>query len=187
MFRLPEDLRPTFAQPFGAVYTTAQLLQEIHRRDRVVAVGDIVAKTLIENGQTPRVIVVDFKTKRGTIDPDLKRVLGAYGQKVFRVENPPATITDELFHAIAQALKSKQVVRIEVEGEEDLAGLPFMALAKDKTIVLYGVPDQGVCLVEVNKGVRQTAVDLLEQMRVKEEEPPKEPRRIRSSGVEFGT
>lgn len=184
-YRLPEALRPTFAKPFGAVYTTAQLLQELHRRDRIVAVGDIVAKTLIENGQKPRVIVVDYRTKRGDIDPELKRALGAYGQKVLRVENPPATISDELFHAIQQALKSKQTVRIEVDGEEDLAGLPFMAIAKDRTVVLYGVPDEGVCLVEVNRGVRQVALDLLEQMRERGPDEEPAPRRIKGSKVEF--
>jgi GTP-dependent dephospho-CoA kinase len=183
LYLLPEHLRQTFAEPFGAVYTTPQLLQELHRRDRIIAVGDIVAKTLIENGQKPRVIVVDYKTKRGAIDPELKRVLGGYGQKVFRVANPAATISDELFHAIQQALKSKQIVRIEVDGEEDLAGLPFMAIAKDKTVVLYGVPDKGVCLVEVNRGVRQTALDLLQQMRVPGADEKGAPRRIRASEV----
>jgi uncharacterized protein (UPF0218 family) len=181
LYKLPEHLRPTFAKPFGAVYTTAQLLHELHRRDRIVAVGDIVAKTLIENGQKPRIIVVDYKTKRGKIDPELQRILGAYGQKVLRVQSPAATISDELFHAIQQALKSKQTVRIEVDGEEDLAGLPFMAIAKDRTIVLYGVPDKGVCLVEVNRGVRETALGLLEEMRVPTEAERAAPHRLRTS------
>lgn len=166
MYRLPERLRPVFQEPFGPVLSTAQLLKELRREERVVAVGDIVAKTLIEAKRDPWIIVVDYKTQRGGDDPELRRVLGSWGAKVQRVTNEPATVSDELFHAIVQALKSKGTTRIEVEGEEDLAGLPFLALAKDGVVMLYGVPGKGVCLVRVTAGIRQTAQGLLAEMHV---------------------
>ena len=166
MYRLPDELRPTFQKPFGPVYTTDQILRELKREDRVVAVGDIVTKTLLDGGRPPWIAVVDYKTQRGDDDPGLRAQLSAWGKKVLRATNQPATISDELFHAIQQALKSKQTVRIEVDGEEDLAGLPFLAIAKDGIVMLYGVPGKGVCMVRINAGVRKTALGLLEQMRV---------------------
>lgn len=175
MYRLPEALRPAFQNPMGPVFTTEQLLRELKREDRVVAVGDIVAKTLIEAGREPWIIVVDYKTQRGTDDPGLKAVLGVWGQKVMQVENPAATVSDELFHAIQQSLKSKQTVRIEVTGEEDLAGLPYLALAKDGVVMVYGVPNKGVAMVRVNKSVRERALELLRQMEVR-----REPRRLKT-------
>lgn len=175
MYKLPEGLRSEFQNPMGPVYTTEQLLKELTRRDRVVAVGDIVAKTLIENGRDPWIIVVDYKTQRGADDPSLRTVLGAWGQKVLKVENPPATISDELFHAIQQSLKSKQTIRIEVTGEEDLAGLPYLALAKDGIVMCYGVPNKGVAMIRINKGVRDRAFELLRQMEVRSE-----PRRLKT-------
>lgn len=166
LYRLPEELRPRFQEPFGPVYSTRELLDHLTPKDKVVAVGDVVSKTLLQAGRDPWIMVVDYKTQRAADDPELKRVLGAWGSKVLKVENPPATVSDELFHAVAQALKSAKTVRIEVTGEEDLAGLPFLALAKDATIVLYGVPNRGVCFVRVTGAVRRTAQDLLARMRV---------------------
>lgn len=166
MYRLPARLRPVFQEPFGPVLSTAQLLKELRREDRVVAVGDVVAKTLLEAKREPWIIVVDYKTQRGAIDPELVQALGGWGAKILKVPNEAATVSDELFHAVAQALKSKSTVRIEVDGEEDLAGLPFLALAKDGVVMLYGVPKKGVCLVRVNAGIRQKAQQLLSEMRV---------------------
>lgn len=166
MYRLPDALRPVFQEPFGPVYSTEQLLRELKPRDRVVAVGDIVAKNLLEAGREPWIMVVDYKTMRGEDDPGLRRALGGWGQKVLRAANPPATVSDELFHAIQQALKSKQTVRIEVDGEEDLAGLPVLAVAKDGVVLLYGVPGRGVALVRVDAGVRRRAQELLRRMEV---------------------
>lgn len=166
MYRLAEELRPVFQKPFGPVYSTEELLRHLRREDRVVAVGDIVARTLLDAARPPWIMVVDYRTKRGQVDPELRRALGAWGQRVFRVPNSPATISDELFHAVSQALKSKQTVRIEIDGEEDLAGLPFLALARGGTIILYGVPNRGVCAVRVDASIRSTAQNLLARMRV---------------------
>ncbi|MBI2077406.1 MAG: DUF359 domain-containing protein [Euryarchaeota archaeon] len=177
MYRLPDELRPTFQKPFGPVHTTEQVLHELKREDRVVAVGDIVTKTLLDADRPPWIAVVDYKTQRGEDDPGLRAQLSGWGKKVLRAENAPATISDELFHAVQQALKSKSTVRIEVEGEEDLAGLPVLAIAKDGIVLLYGVPGKGVCLVRVNPGVRETALRLLERMRVPEPGARPDPRR----------
>jgi GTP-dependent dephospho-CoA kinase len=166
MYRLPASLRGVFQEPFGPVMTTDELLASLPAGATIVAVGDVVSLTLINHGRRPKVIVIDYKTQRGDDDPLLRRILGSWGDEVVRVRNPAATITDELVAALKAALAAKGSTRIEVDGEEDLAGLPVFAHAPDGTIVLYGMPHRGVVRVVVDAQKRAMALDLLKKMRV---------------------
>lgn len=166
MWRLPDELRTIFKRPFGPVFTTDDLLKDLEGRDAdVAAVGDVVARTLVENGRPPKLAVVDYRTKRGDEDPALRQALAGFGDRVVRVKNPPATVTKELADALGEALAADGTTRIEVDGEEDLAGLPLLAHAPLGTIVLYGMPNRGVVRVIVDETKRSLARDLLEKMR----------------------
>jgi uncharacterized protein (UPF0218 family) len=165
MWRLPEELRPVFQEPFGPVLSTKELLDSWSGDDTVVAVGDVVARTLIENGLAPRAIVVDYRTQRGGEDAELRRVLGGWGDRVVRVANPAGTVTQELVDALLEALQARGTTRIEVDGEEDLAGLPLFAYAPLGTIILYGMPNRGVVRAVADADRRAKARDLLARMR----------------------
>lgn len=168
VFRLPDELRGRFRDPFGPVFTTDQLRAKLSRKDSVVAIGDVVSQTVLDLGFEPKVIIVDYKTQRGKLEPELKQRLSAFGQTVIRVQNPPATVSRELYVAVDQALRMAGTVRIEVEGEEDLAGLPVFALAKEGTVVLYGMPGRGVVYVKLDDTMRRISEDLLDRMRDEE-------------------
>lgn len=166
MFRLPDDLRPLFQQPFGPVLQTAQLTKSVSAPDLLVCVGDFVAKTALELGLQPKLLIVDFQTERHPIGDVHKALLASYGRTVLRVANPAATVTDALYGAVVQGLRLTGTVRIEVEGEEDLAGLPVFAEAPDGTVVLYGLPGRGVVVARLDPALRAKARALLDRMRV---------------------
>lgn len=169
MYRLPEEMRPEFQKPFGPVLKTEDLVKNIKRGDTLVCIGDLVSRTAIWLGLEPKIIVVDFKTERKELEPELREELSHYGKVVLRVENPAATVTKQLYGAVVQAFRLAGTVRIEVEGEEDLAGLPVFAEAPLGTVVIYGMPGQGFVLVRVDEAMKRKARDLLERMAVPEE------------------
>ena len=166
MYRLGDSLRGHFQKPFGPIVQTDDLRRHVLAADLLVCVGDHVSKTAIAVGLEPKLIIVDFKTKRGDVDPTLRAELSRYGKTVLRVVNEPATVSKDLYVAVVQALRLSGSVRIEVEGEEDLAGLPVFAEAPLGAVVLYGMPDQGIVVVRVDETMRESAKSLLARMKV---------------------
>ena len=57
--------------------------------------------------------------------------------------------------------------RIVVEGEEDLATLAAISLANLGAKVIYGMPDKGMVVVDVNQRSKKRANSFLERMLVK--------------------
>jgi len=165
VYRLPQSLRGEFRKPFGPVLQSSELSATLRPGDNLVCIGDYVSMTAIGLGLKPKLIVVDYKTERHEVAEVLRSVVANYGKTVLRVPNPPATVTNELYAAIVQALRLTGSVRIEVEGEEDLAGLPVFAEAPEGTVVFYGMPQKGVVVVRVDAKMRSKARSLLERMK----------------------
>jgi len=44
----------------------------------------------------------------------------------------------------------KKTANLCIDGEEDLLVIPAVILAKPKTLVVYGFPNKGICLLEAN-------------------------------------
>ncbi len=65
-----------------------------------------------------------------------------------KVENPAGTIQEESWNAVRRAIKDS--ANLCVDGEEDLLVIPAVILAKAKTLVVYGFPNKGICLLEAN-------------------------------------
>ena len=81
--------------------------------------------------------------------------------------NHPGTISDELWKAIKDSIDSGDNVRIEVDGEEDLASLAAISLSKIGTKGIYGMPDKGMVVVDVDQQSKARVNSLLEHMLVK--------------------
>jgi uncharacterized protein (UPF0218 family) len=64
------------------------------------------------------------------------------------VKNPAGTIQKEVWEVVKKAIENKE--NVCVDGEEDLLAIPALLLAKPKTLVVYGYPKQGICLLEAN-------------------------------------
>ncbi|TLZ96267.1 MAG: DUF359 domain-containing protein [Methanobacteriota archaeon] len=78
--------------------------------------------------------------------------------------NPAGTITPDAWRIVSEAFKSKERVRVEVRGEEDLLALVCIALAPSSAAVLYGLPTQGVVVVRADDAAKSRVLDVLRRM-----------------------
>jgi uncharacterized protein (UPF0218 family)/phosphopantetheine adenylyltransferase len=126
----------------------------------VITVGDVTTDTILEEGFTPHVMIVDGITKRGNYQTRFS------AETEFLIYNPAAAIYPEAWSTIATAISNEQPTLIKVDGEEDLLGFPAVMLAPEGSVMLYGQPDIGIVWVPVNRENQKLARDLLEQMAV---------------------
>ncbi len=131
---------------------------------KLFTVGDQSTLTFIEENIIPDVFIVDYQIKREP-SPGLKARFNGVSDVTMKVRNPPGAITRELWSTIYRALPSEEKVRIEVDGEEDLATLPCISLAEKGSLVAYGLPDQGLVVVDVDDASRNRVRKILEKMR----------------------
>jgi uncharacterized protein (UPF0218 family)/phosphopantetheine adenylyltransferase len=124
----------------------------------VIAVGDVTSHTILQEGFTPDVMIVDGITKRGP-----------YGEKFSAVQeyefyNPAAVIYPEAWSVIDTAIHDSKKSLVTVDGEEDLMGFPAVLLAPMGSAVLYGQPDVGIVWITVNEENKKVARNLLDEM-----------------------
>lgn len=162
-YRLPDHLRAALAGSFGQVTDTQGLRVLLADDDVVAAVGDVVSMSLHEIGVKPRLFICDYKTQRGDDDPDFKRVLGSWGDREVRVQNPAATITPQAWGAVADAFHQDGTTRIVVDGEEDMLGIPAFLEAPLGAKVLYGKPGVGAVVVTIDAAFQAHVQGLVDQ------------------------
>ena len=158
MLILPDEMREELARPCPTIYTDAP---PYIRGKRVISVGDVCTITLYQSGIIPHLAVIDGRTRRSSHS-------GAEGLRFdvsIKVKNPQATITDELWDSIEKALKRQESTMIMVDGEEDLAALVCLSEADDGDIVVYGIPEKGMCIIDVSEETRKKARDVLSRMK----------------------
>ncbi|MHA2301959.1 MAG: DUF359 domain-containing protein [Candidatus Thorarchaeota archaeon] len=124
----------------------------------VIAVGDVTAATLIEQGYVPDVSIVDGITKRGKFDGTFT------GEREYMFYNPAAVLYPEAWSTINTAIHDKKKSLVVVDGEEDLMGFPGVLLAPMGSVMLYGQPDAGIVWVPVHKENKSLARSLLDKM-----------------------
>ncbi len=173
MLTLPDSLRDAFKDPLGPVTTDAEELlaaaaktrgERIERDAPIVAVGDVVTYHLREAGRVPGVAIVDGRTEREAVRPEIETAIAAADVRRIAVENPPASLSVDLLSALGDALSAGEPVMIEVDGEEDLATLPAIVAAPDGATVVYGQPGEGMVRVAVTPESRAEARNLFEAL-----------------------
>ncbi len=163
MYKLPATLRMRLREPLGKIVTEAELNSELDENVLCLVVGDESAITLHKHHYNIKLAIVDFQTQRRK-DQALKQEVSKIGEKVIKVTNPAGMITDELWKAIEHGLSEPASVRIEVDGEEDLAFIPCMLLGPPGAVVVYGYPNRGLVLAWVNSQNQHTAKNALKLM-----------------------
>lgn len=163
LYLLPESLRSTLAKLHTYAensitlfsgprnYIGFKLRGELYPYlTRVAVVGDVVCTTFIEFVGVPRICIVDGKTLR-TRYGNIEGVLHMF-YNIHRCRNPPGTISSECLSTIASAMHYPGKQLVVVDGEEDLLALAAVLVGtKHIDYVAYGVPNEGVAVVDVEK------------------------------------
>lgn len=163
---LPDDLGDRLKEPLGLLVDEKELLRLLEDEKYIVSVGDQVTYTLLKNNIEPVFCIVDFKTKRNRCSDEIKNVIQSFGKKMVTIENPPGCISSDLWNAIESAYDNleKYSLRIEVEGEEDLAALPAILLAPRDVTIIYGLPNKGVVVVKAIEENKRKVKEILDKM-----------------------
>jgi GTP-dependent dephospho-CoA kinase len=163
---LPEELREALKEPFGKLVNEKQLLSLLKQKDKIISIGDIVTYTLITNNIIPQVCIIDYIHKRKQCAAEITQAIKGFAAKQIIVTNPPGTITDELWDTLELVLnkKEKKPVRIEIDGEEDLASLAAIYLAPLDATIIYGLPNKGVVVANATVDNKNKVKKILDRM-----------------------
>ena len=163
---LPDDLRDKLKEPLGLLVDEKELFKLLKEDKYIVSVGDQVTYTLLINNIKPAFCIIDFKIKRNRISDEIKNVIQSFGEKRVIIKNPPKCISNDLWEAIESAYHNigKYSLRIEIEGEEDLAALPAILLAPRDVTIIYGLPNKGVVIVKAVEKNKRKVKEILDKM-----------------------
>ncbi len=156
---LKEETRKKLQKIYGKLISEDELK---NIEGEIFAVGDVVTHTLLNCGINPKIAIVDYKTKRGEkIYEDVKK----FGKKIIKVKNPHSQITPELWRAVREAMQYNSV-KIEVDGEEDLAVIPVVFFANLGANVIYGMPNTGLVWLKVSDEDKRKVMKIIKEMEV---------------------
>lgn len=163
---LPDNLRDLLKEPIGQLVDEKQLLKLLKNEKYIVSIGDLVTYTLLKHEIEPVFCIVDFKTRRGVCSSEIIEMIKSFGKKSIVVQNPPATISDDLWNVIEMAYENLEMgsLRIEIEGEEDLASLAAIYLAPSDVTIIYGLPDKGVLVVKPTRENKKFVKEVIDKM-----------------------
>ncbi len=159
MLILKKESRGLFKKPFGKLYSTLHDVNRVFLENHfIISIGDATTKNILNADIIPKIGIIDNKIERKISKHKIE-----YDAITLDVDNPPGTITDELWKTIEKAmyLTEESNVLIVVNGEEDLAVIPCVLMAPKNSIILYGQPGEGIVVVEADK-VKYTAKKMLD-------------------------
>lgn len=176
ILRLPEELRSELKPPLGKLFRGRGQecigpMQDLLRpAPKVIAVGDVTTFCLLSSsGRKPDICIVDHKTKRMPVPDHVQQGIGDRDEyDTIEVNNPAATLTQELVDVIMERLAGNGRVKIVVDGEEDLATLPAIVYAPLGSTVVYGQPNEGSVAVVVTPERKEYAKSIMDKMIVED-------------------
>ncbi len=135
--------------------------------DYIATIGDICTLKIFDEIREPDLCIIDMKTKRDTpLSVTQKEKMEKIGKRRVDIDNKAGTISNELWASIDEALNSQTSTKIVVDGEEDLATLAVISMVKLGAKVIYGMPDKGMVVVDVNQQEKKRANSFLKRMLV---------------------
>ena len=166
MYILKPEMAQELKQTTSQIYTDTP--NTLFNSKSVATIGDICTVKLIQEEIIPNLMIVDYKTKRNVkLTEKQMSIIESVKCKSVEVDNESGTISQQLYFEIKKAIKSEIMTKIIVNGEEDLATLPVIKHSKIGAKVIYGMPDKGMVVVDVNQQAKERANKLLERMLVK--------------------
>lgn len=176
ILRLPEELRSELKPPLGRLFRgrgqecVAPMQDLLKPAPKVIAVGDVTTFCLLTSaGRKPEICIVDHKTKRMPVPDHVQQGISEVDEyETIEVENPAATLTEELIEVIKDHIDRDARVKIVVDGEEDLATLPAILYAPIGSVVVYGQPNEGSVAVVVTMERKGYARSIMDSMIVED-------------------
>jgi len=147
--------------PNQTMHRLGRMIEE-ERPPKVIAVGDVVSRSMVEHGLQPDIIVVDHRVMRSPSTP-----FEAGVDRTVRVRNPAGTITEEAWLVLRDVMRQEGRTRVLVDGEEDLLTLVVGLHAPDGSFVVYGQPHEGIVVVRVTESKRRMFRQIVNLMEVR--------------------
>lgn len=149
------------------IETEVKAFIESHDVPMIITVGDEVTKLINQIGMKAHIFIFDFHVHRILTYASVQELgfsnLSSYTHE--KVENRPGSISKNLVNTIESALKryiiDDQKTLIEIEGEDDLGGVPAILLAPLGSVILYGQPGEGVVIVDVTEERKKNLLTIL--------------------------
>lgn len=157
--KIPEKLKEELREPYGKLFEDHKKALKCMKGSSIVSVGDEASYTLFSAGTTPDIMIVDGRVRRKPTDINID-----INCETITAKNETGYLTNDLWMAVDKALKAKKPVKIQVNGEEDMAVLPVMIQGNEGVSIIYGLFDKGVCVVKIDEKTRKIAKNLLKKI-----------------------
>ncbi|MEA3254599.1 MAG: DUF359 domain-containing protein [Candidatus Altiarchaeota archaeon] len=162
---LPQHLRKKLKSPLGRLVSNLGEVHDVLISRDIISVGDKITESLLVRNILPLVCVYDGRIKR--VGVETPEVIKEFDAEEIHIKNPAGHLSRDAFKAVDRALASGLRTKIIVDGEEDLITLAAVNLAPSGSLVLYGQPDEGVVVVEVDDNIKKKVKEILERMKPK--------------------
>jgi uncharacterized protein (UPF0218 family) len=126
---------------------------------KIISIGDIVSRNILERNLPLNVFIVDNRSMRELIEP-----IDASVSKVLYLINPAGAISGDSWRIIDEAINSEGLVKVLVEGEEDLLTIVAALLAPVNSMVVYGQPNEGIVVINVTEEVKKEMREIINKM-----------------------
>lgn len=180
---VPEELKAKLRRVYGKLCSSAteavKAISSFPSHGKVITIGDVVSYNVISTGFEPEIVVYDGLEGREKAKSWMKNFLDAYVGEQKIVKNPPGHITGELWQATFEALRYEGKCKIFVQGEEDLAVIPFVILGSVGDCVMYGVPGEGIDLIVIDDGTKDLFKKLIKDFNYDKESEGKRLKRLK--------
>ena len=157
---LNKDVIAELKKPLGKLYPDFEdAIDEIKSSKFLISVGDATFFFFFKYELYPNMAIIDNLVQRKNYDHDV-----IHTENILKANNPAGTITDDLWETIGKALQlcdNGECYVIDVAGEEDLAVLPCILMAREDATILYGQPNEGLVILKVSDTIdkAQTLID----------------------------
>lgn len=131
---------------------------------KVISVGDVVSRIMLERKLPLNIFIVDNKSMREATEP-----LPFEADKTLKLVNPAGTITEEAWRIIDEAINFNGLVKVLVDGEEDLLTIVAVLLAPENSVVMYGQPNRGIVVINVTEKAKDKMREIINRMKYKPE------------------
>ncbi|MGC9106224.1 MAG: GTP-dependent dephospho-CoA kinase family protein [Thermoprotei archaeon] len=158
-FKLPLEIRKELSRPYGPLFVNVEAFFRFIKDKDFVTVGDVVTETSFSLGLRPRLALIDGKTKR-VISKEVKSV---EGYEVISVRNEPGLVRASTIEVLKKLLDSGKRSVVLVEGEEDLLVVPLVLYMNEGSYIVYGQPNAGIVVLEVNRFSKERVKVLFER------------------------